>query len=182
MLYVRNFWICRKIECPELRKLNWKLCTLYVRNVWLCRKIECPDLREFNGKLGTFSVRNFWICRKIEYTNLWKFNAKFCTLYTHGTSGFAKKFNVHNCGNWTGNCVRYMYVMSGFVKKLNVQNSINSIENSNSLYIRNVWIRRKIDCHSCANSVGNCVHYTYGMSAFVKNWLYGISGFAEEIE
>ena len=45
--------------------------------------------------------------------------------------------------------------------------------------------------------MGNCVHYTYGMFEFVKNWLsklqkfdgklctlymYGISGFAEEIE
>ena len=118
IIYARNVWICRKVECLELRKLNWKLCTLYVRNVWICRKIECPELHKIYEKFST-------------------------------------------------------------------------------LYVQNVWIWRKIDCHSCINSVGNCVHYTYGMSEFVKNWLsklrkfagklctlymYGISGFAEEIE
>ena len=130
IIYVLNVWICRKIECPELRKLNWKLCTLYVRNVWLCRKIEWPDLQKFDGKLCTFSVRNFWICRKIEYPKLPKFNAKLCTLYTHGTSGFAENLNVQNCGNWTRNFVCYKYVISGFAEKLNAQNSIKSTKNS----------------------------------------------------
>ena len=118
IIYVRNVWICRKIECPELQKLNWKLCTLYVRNVWICRKIECPELHKFYGKFST-------------------------------------------------------------------------------IYVRNVWIWRKIESHSSTNSVGNCEHYMYGMSEFVNNWLsklrkfdgtlctlylYGMSGFAEEIE
>ena len=29
-IYVRNVWICCKIEYPELRKFNGKLCTLYM--------------------------------------------------------------------------------------------------------------------------------------------------------
>ena len=29
-IYVRNVWISKKIECPELRKFNEKLCTLYM--------------------------------------------------------------------------------------------------------------------------------------------------------
>ena len=31
--YVRNVWICRKFECPELQKFNGKFCTFYERNV-----------------------------------------------------------------------------------------------------------------------------------------------------
>ena len=30
IIYVRNFWICRKIEYPELGKFNGKLYTLYI--------------------------------------------------------------------------------------------------------------------------------------------------------
>ena len=33
IIYVWNVCICKKIECPELRKFNGKLCTLYVQNV-----------------------------------------------------------------------------------------------------------------------------------------------------
>ena len=77
---------------------------------------------------------------KIEYPELQKFNEKLCTLYTYGTSGFAEKLNVQNCGNCIGNCVHYMYIMTGLAEKLNVRNSKNSTENS--------------------------VYYTYGMFGF----------------
>ena len=60
---LRNAWIFRKIEYPELRIVNRKLCTLYVRSVWISRKIEYPEMRTFNGKL--------------------------CTLYTYEMSGYA---------------------------------------------------------------------------------------------
>ena len=53
VIYLRNVWISKKIECPKLRKLNRKLCTLYVRKVWICRKIQYLELRKFNGKLCT---------------------------------------------------------------------------------------------------------------------------------
>ena len=53
IIYVLNVWICRKIEYPELRKLNKKLCTLYAQNVWISRKIEYPELHIFNRKLCT---------------------------------------------------------------------------------------------------------------------------------
>ena len=33
IIFVQNVWICRKIDCLELRKLNGKLCTLHVQNV-----------------------------------------------------------------------------------------------------------------------------------------------------
>ena len=91
IIYIQNFWICRKIECPELRKFNRKLCTLYVQNVWICRKTECPNY----GK----STRN-------------------CVHYTYGMSGFVEKLNLQNCENSTANCVHHMYEMSGFADKL----------------------------------------------------------------
>ena len=89
IIYAQNVWICRKVECPELQKLNCKLCTLYVRNDWSCRKIECPELHKFYGKFSTLYVRNVWIWRKID---------------------------CHSCENFVGNCVHYMYGMSEFVK------------------------------------------------------------------
>ena len=56
----------------------------------------------------TSNVRNVWICREIEKPELSKFNKKFCTLYLHGMSGFAKKLNIPNSENSTGNCVHYL--------------------------------------------------------------------------
>ena len=41
----------QKIEYPVLRKFNWKLFPLCVRNFWICRKIENPELYKSNGKL-----------------------------------------------------------------------------------------------------------------------------------
>ena len=63
---------------------------IYLRNVCICRKIECPELREFNRKLCTLNVQNVHICREIEYTELRKLKKKLCTLYLHGMSRFAK--------------------------------------------------------------------------------------------
>ena len=66
---------------------------------------------------------------KIEYLELQKFSGKLYTLYMYGIVGFAKKLNVQNCGNSTGNSVHYMYRMFGFVEKLNFPNSENSTGN-----------------------------------------------------
>ena len=82
ILYVQNVWICKEIENPKLRKLNWKLCTLYARNVRISRKIEYSQLHIFNGKL--------------------------CTLYTYEISEFAEKLNIQNYENSMGNCVQYV--------------------------------------------------------------------------
>ena len=103
IMYVRNVWICRKIEYPELRKLNWKLCTLYARNVWISRKMEYPQLHIFNGKL--------------------------CTLYMYGMSGVAETLNVQNFLILTRNCIHNIYETSGYAEKLNIQNYENSTEN-----------------------------------------------------
>ena len=118
-IYIRNVWICRKIESLELRKFNGKLCTLYVCNVWICRKIECPELHKFNGKLCTLYVRNIWIWRKIECLELRKFNGKLCTLYVRNV-WICRTTKCPNYGSSTGNCVHYMYRLSGFTEKLNL--------------------------------------------------------------
>ena len=108
VMYVRNVWISKKIECPKLRKLIRKLCKLYVRNVWVCRKsyiqnyvnstVNCVhyictkrlDLLKYwisrtkkikREIVYIIYVRNDWICRKIEYPKGRKFNGKLCTLY-----------------------------------------------------------------------------------------------------
>ena len=50
-------------------------------------------------------------------------------------SGFAKKLNIQNSENSTGNCIQYIYTyiyiygMSRFVEKLNLQNYENSTGN-----------------------------------------------------
>ena len=61
----------QKIQYPELRKFNGKLCTLFVQNVWISKKIEYPEMRIFNGKL--------------------------CTIYMYSMTGQAEKLNVQNC-------------------------------------------------------------------------------------
>ena len=80
IIYLRNVCICRKIECPELREFNRKLCTLFEQNVWICRKIECPNYGNSTGN---------------------------CVQYMYGMSGFAEKLNVQNCVNSIENCVHY---------------------------------------------------------------------------
>ena len=53
MLYMYGMFGLKKIECPKLRELIWKLCTLYVWNVWICLKMEYAELRKLNWKLRT---------------------------------------------------------------------------------------------------------------------------------
>ena len=76
VLDVRIFWICRKIEHPELRKLNRKLCILCVRIVWIYKKIKYLELRKFYGN---------------------------CVHYMYGLSGFVEILNIQNCVNSMGN-------------------------------------------------------------------------------
>ena len=47
----------------------------------------------------------------------------------YGMSGFAKKLNIQNYENLTGNCVHYMYGMSGLGEKINIQKYVYSMEN-----------------------------------------------------
>ena len=86
VIYVRNVWISKKIECPKLRKYKSKLCTLHEQNVRMCRKIENPELRKFIGKL--------------------------CTLYIYGLLWLAKNLDVQSWENSTENCVRYIRTKS----------------------------------------------------------------------
>ena len=124
ILYVWNVWICWEIEYPELRKLNWKLCTFYARNVWISKKIEYPLLHILNGKL--------------------------CTLYMYGMSGFAEKYYIQNCVNSTVNCVHYICtrrqdLLKYWISKTKkIQREIVYI-----IYVRNDWICRKIEYLAC---------------------------------
>ena len=83
-------------------------------------------------------------------------------------SAFVEKLYIQNCTNSTGNSVYYMYELSGFAEKLNIQNSVIQrvivyiicldLQKKNehleqdkfygklcTLYVRNVWICRKIE-------------------------------------
>ena len=44
--------------------------------------------------------------------------------------GFAKKLNIQNYVNSTGNCVHWMYGQSGFADKLKMKNCVNWTGNS----------------------------------------------------
>ena len=44
VIYVRNVWIIKKIECPELQKFNGKLCTLYMYGMYgLAKKLNVKN-------------------------------------------------------------------------------------------------------------------------------------------
>ena len=67
---------------------------VYVRNVWIYREIECLGIYKFNGKSCTLNVRNVWFCGEIEHPKFRKFNEKLCTLYMYGMSGYAEKLKI----------------------------------------------------------------------------------------
>ena len=49
VIYVRNVWISKKIECPELGKFNGKLCMLYMYGMsGLGKKNGCQKLHKLN--------------------------------------------------------------------------------------------------------------------------------------
>ena len=56
----------------------------------------------------------------------------------HGLFAFAKRMNIQNWVNSTGNCVQYMYGFSGFTEKMNSADMLNA--------------------HNCVNPTENCVH------------------------
>ena len=69
IIYVRNLWICRKIEYPELRKFKGKLCTLYMYRMFgLAKKLNVQSCKNSTGNC-TLYVRKVWICRKLKIQN-----------------------------------------------------------------------------------------------------------------
>ena len=128
IMYVRNVWICRKIEYPELRKFIRILRTLYMYRMsrfpgkfniqscgnstencvhYICTEclencVHCICTKIQFEIVYIIYVRNVWICRKIEYLELRKFNGKLCTFYMYGSSGFAAKLNIQKYENSTG--------------------------------------------------------------------------------
>ena len=59
-----------------------------------------------------------------------------------------------------------MYRKSGFKEKLKIQNFVNSAGIVYIIYVRNIWIRREIEYLEYINSMGNYVHYMFGMFGF----------------
>ena len=136
IIYVRNGCIWRKIEYPELRKFNGKLCTLFMyRMTGFVEKLnirrvensmgncvhyihtECLDLpKNWISRtvkiqqeiVSIIYVQNVWISYKIEYPKLRKFNGKLCTLYMYKMAGFEEKLNIQSYKNSTANCVCYV--------------------------------------------------------------------------
>ena len=150
----------------KLRKFKGEiLYIIYVRNVWICRKIEYLELRNFKGKFCTLYMYERWIYKKIEYLELLKFNGNLGTLYMYGTFGFPKKLNIHNCKNSTGNCVHYTIVEKNWISRTaKIQRKIWYV-----IYLRNVWIRKKMECPKLQKFNGKvCVLCMYGMSGLAK--------------
>ena len=104
---------------------------IFVQNVWICRKIDCLELRKFNGKLCSLNLQNVRISREIEYPELRKLKEKLCTLYMHGMADLQKIwiFRIPKIQREIVYII-YIYGMSGFLEKLNLQNYENSTRNS----------------------------------------------------
>ena len=88
-LYLQNNWISRTSKIQQ--EIVY---IIYIRNVWICRKIESPELRKFNGKLFTlymYGISGFAEKLNIQHRGNSTGN---CVRYTYGMSGFAEKLNV----------------------------------------------------------------------------------------
>ena len=50
IIYVRKVWICKKIEYPELRKFNTKMCTLYIYGTsWFVENLTIQNCKYSTG-------------------------------------------------------------------------------------------------------------------------------------
>ena len=81
---------------------------IYVRNVWICKKIEYPKLLIFKRKLCTLYMYGMYgVAEKLNVQNFINLTGN-CTHKMFGMSGFAEKLNIQNYKNLMGNCVHYM--------------------------------------------------------------------------
>ena len=136
IIYVRNVWICWKIEYPEQRKFNGKLCTLYMYgtsgfaeklNIQNCKNSTgnclhyiCMErlyfLKNWISKTAKIQreivyimyVRNVWISKKFEYPKLCKLIRKLCKLYVWN-AWICRKILYSNQRKFSGKlCTLYM--------------------------------------------------------------------------
>ena len=78
----------------------------------------------------------------------------------NGMSKFAKKLNIQNSENSTGNCVHYLCMAClDLKKKFKVQNSGNTIWNCVQYMYGMFGFAEKLQIQNCENSTENCVHY-----------------------
>ena len=126
------------------------------------------------------------------------------------TSVFAKKLNIQNCENSTGNCVHcicteWLDLPKNWISRAaKIQRKILSV-----MYVQNIWIRRKIkypklrkfnrkffilymygrfvftktlNIQNCKNSMANCVRYICTEHLdFLKNWISRTAKIEQEI-
>ena len=117
IIFVLNIWICRNSKvnwAHYMYEMSW----FSVRNFWICRKIKYPKLRKFNGKLCTlYTYETFGFAEKlnVQYCGNSMGNSVH---YMYVMSGFVEKLNVLNSINSTENYLHYTYGMFGFEEKL----------------------------------------------------------------
>ena len=86
------------------------------------------------------------------------------------TSVFAKKLNIQNCENSTGNCVHcicteWLDLPKNWISRsAKIRRKILSV-----MYVQNIWIRRKIEYPKLRKFKGKfCTLYMYRMSGFAE--------------
>ena len=91
VIYVRNVWICRKIEYPELWKFNGKFCALCMYG--MSGIAEKLNIQNCENSMGNYLK---YICTKgLDLLKNWiSRTAKLCTLYLYVMSGFAEILNI----------------------------------------------------------------------------------------
>ena len=117
-----------------VEKLNIQNCVYSTKNCVHYIFMECLDMQ-----------RNWMECLDLQKIWISWTDGKLCTLYTYGMSGYAKKLNIQNSVSWMGNYAHNMYEMSGYVGKIEYPELLKFNKKLCTLYVRNVWISRKIE-------------------------------------
>ena len=132
-------------------------------------KIECPEQRKFDRKLCISNVRNVWICREMEYPECENWNGNYVH-YMHGMSGLAEKLNISYCIYSMGNFVYYICMEHLDLQK-NWISRTTKIEREivYNIYVRNVRICWKIKYLELRKFIGKlCTLCMYGISGFAE--------------
>ena len=82
---------------------------IYVRNVWSCRDIECPELPNFNKNCIHNMYRMSGYAEKLNIQNYENLTGKWVH-YTYGISRLGEKLNIQNYAYSKENCVYYIWM------------------------------------------------------------------------
>ena len=101
--------------------IQWKITyNIYVRHVWIGREVECPELHKLNGKLCAKYMRGMSVSAKLLNIQNCENAVRNCIQCMYKMSGFEEKLNDQNCVNGTVNFTHNIYQMSVFVENLNI--------------------------------------------------------------